>query len=248
MEGDDTPRRVGYADPPYPDTAERWYGDEDTFLGEVDHRALLGQLVRYDGWALSTSARALRRVLPLCPPEARVAAWVKPIGVPRVTRGPHSRWEPVIYVPARLVQPGKRDWLRAMPARGGDSSLPGRKPVAFYRWLFELLGMAPQDSLADLYPGSKMGSRCWAAVSGSRSRRVLGDDELASLPAPGDTASMPRLDAQRSVLKRIAAALDADGRAATVELLTRRAPGADASAEYSGDDASPLQEEDTPCN
>jgi hypothetical protein len=184
MEGDDRPRRVGYFDPPYPGFAERLYGDEPTYGGEVDHGELAKLVVRYDGWALSTSAKSLRDVLPLFPAEARVAAWVKPIGVSGATRGPHSAWEPIIYQPARLVRPGKRDWLRAMPARGGDSELPGRKPRAFYCWLFELLGMAPQDSFADLYPGSKMGSRCWSAVSGSRSRRVPGD--APSIRYPND--------------------------------------------------------------
>lgn len=176
MEGrDGQPRRIGYADPPYPELAH-YYADQPNYGGEVDHSALIPLLTGYDGWALSTSSKALRALLPLCPPEAEVAAWVKPIGVPRTTRGTHSRWEAVIYVPARRLQPGKPDWLRAMPARLGDSDLIGRKPRAFYLWLFELLGMAPGDGFADLYPGSQMGSRCWRALSLDGSRRVLGDD------------------------------------------------------------------------
>src|SRR5690606_29922144 len=74
----DTPKRLAYADPPYPGLARRYYGDQPSYAGEVDHAALIAQLVGYDGWALSTSAKALRDVLPLCPPAARVAAWVKP--------------------------------------------------------------------------------------------------------------------------------------------------------------------------
>ena len=31
----------------------------------------------YDGWALSTSAEALRDVWALCPPETRLCVWVK---------------------------------------------------------------------------------------------------------------------------------------------------------------------------
>lgn len=179
--GDGKPRRIAYADPPYPELAEQCYGDEPNYHGEVDHAALMGVLAGYDGWALSTSMRALREVLPLAPPEARVAAWVKPIGVSSKTRGPHNRWEPVIYLPARWLQPGKRDWLRATPARGGDSELLGRKPVAFYRWLFGLLGMLPGDHFGDLYPGSQMGSRCWRAINaGGSTSRVLGDDGVAA--------------------------------------------------------------------
>lgn len=55
--------RFCYADPPYPGLAGRYY-----HCKEVDHRMLIKRLREYDGWALSTSARALRSLLPLCPP------------------------------------------------------------------------------------------------------------------------------------------------------------------------------------
>lgn len=87
----DRPMRLAYADPPYPGLARRYYGREPTYAGEVDHAALIASLeASYDGWALSTSARALRDLLPLCPPEARVCSWTKPGGVPPGTRGLHS--------------------------------------------------------------------------------------------------------------------------------------------------------------
>lgn len=180
MEGRDGPKRIGYADPPYPGTAARYYSGEASYAGEVDHAELVARLITFDGWALSTSQRALRAVLPLCPPAARVAAWGKPIGVPSATRGPHSTWEPVIYMPARRQRPGRRDWLLAMPARGGGT-LPGRKPLAFCRWLFELLGMAPGDELVDMFPGTEVVTNAWLAASraaaGDESRRVLGDGD-----------------------------------------------------------------------
>jgi hypothetical protein len=41
------------------------------------YRELIASLMDgYDGWALSTSAAALRDVLSLCPPQARVCAWL----------------------------------------------------------------------------------------------------------------------------------------------------------------------------
>ncbi len=69
---DATPKRVGYADPPYPGKA--WmYRDQASYRGEVDHEALVASLVdEYDGWALSTSSDALRAVLPLCPEGIKV--------------------------------------------------------------------------------------------------------------------------------------------------------------------------------
>lgn len=149
----DTPKRLAYADPPYPGLAAKYYRDEQSFAGEVDHRRLLEQLATYDGWALSTSAKALRDVLPLCPPDARVCPWVKPIGASTRTRGLHNTWEPLIVMPARQRKPGIRDYLSAQPARG-NGSLMGRKPARFCVYLFEALGAAAVDTLDDLFPGT----------------------------------------------------------------------------------------------
>lgn len=156
------PLRLAYADPPYPGLAKRYYGREPTYAGEVDHAALIASLkYSYDGWALSTSSKALRDVLQLCPPEAHVCPWVKPIGVSSRTRGLHSTWEPLIVVPAREIEPGVRDWLRAMPARGGGS-LMGRKPGEFCAFLFRALGALPGDTLDDLFPGTGIVGRAWS--------------------------------------------------------------------------------------
>lgn len=155
--------------PPYPGLARRYYGREPTYAGEVDHRALLASLeASYDGWALSTSAAALQELLPLCPPGVRVCAWTKPGGVPPGTRGPHNTWEVVIVKPARRERPGVRDSLVCHPARGGGS-LPGRKPIAFVRWVVQLLGARRGDTLDDLYPGTGVVGRVWAEVSGQYS-------------------------------------------------------------------------------
>lgn len=160
----DRPMRFGYADPPYPGMA--WmYEDQPSFAGEVNHTELVASLeASYDGFALSTSARALATVLPLFKREFRVCAWVKPIGAWTQTRGIHNTWEPLIVVPGREQRPGKRDWLAAQPARRGGSDLIGRKPEAFCTWMFALLGMLPGDELVDLYPGSGIVGRAWAEV------------------------------------------------------------------------------------
>lgn len=195
----DTPKRLAYADPPYPGLSRKYYGDQPSYAGEVDHAALIASLTAgYDGWALSTSARALRDVLPLCPPEARVAAWVKPSGAAPATRGAHNLWEPVIYMPARLRQPGFRDWASFKPARGGDSTLIGRKPIGFCAWMFQLIGASPVDSLDDMFPGSGVVGRAWgqfcasAEYSSDASARAAGDVSPrgtgdASVPAPRDS-------------------------------------------------------------
>jgi hypothetical protein len=186
--------RFAYADPPYPGTARRYYGDQPSFAGEVDHAALVASLVDagYDGWALSTSAKALGDVLKVCPAGARVAAWAKPHPPSPQTLGMHNCWEPVIVVGGRRRRPGVSDVLVALPARGGGE-LPGRKPIAFCAWLFRLLGMQPGDDLADLFPGSGIVGRAWAELSRAAAddgrRRAAGDDGRRRTPAHDDTSS-----------------------------------------------------------
>lgn len=158
---DAEPKRLAFADPPYPGRAKRYYGNEPTFAGEVDHAALIASLeASFDGWALSTSADALRSILPLCPSEARVCAWVKPIGTATRTLGIHNTWEPLIVVPGRRRRGGVRDWLSAQPARFGGE-LMGRKPLAFCAWLFDLLGAAAGDEFVDVFPGTGVVTRAW---------------------------------------------------------------------------------------
>jgi hypothetical protein len=186
--------RIAYADPPYPGKAARFYKGREGYAGEVDHyRLVLSLATSYDGWALSTGAYALRELLPFCPPEAQMAPWVKPNGVSGQTFGPHNAWEPVIYCPARRLRGGVRDWLRAKPARGGGD-LPGRKPLAFCAWLFDLLGMLPGDELVDLFPGTGIVSRAWRELS-LRTSATDGRIRYASLVDEGDTSLLQDDDA-----------------------------------------------------
>lgn len=160
------PGRFVYADPPYLGLAAKYYRNEASYAGEVDHAKLIASLVdqRPVGWALSASSRSLATLLPMCPRGVRVCAWVKPIGVSRHTWGAHNTWEAVIVAGGRPRRPGVRDWLRAMPARGGGS-LPGRKPLAFCAWLFDLLGMEAGDELVDLFPGTGVVTKAWRELS-----------------------------------------------------------------------------------
>jgi hypothetical protein len=218
--------RFAYADPPYPGRARRYYGREATYAGEVDHAELVASLEAsgYDGWALSTAADALRGVLPLCPSGARVCPWVKPVGACPRTYGIHNTWEPVIVVGGRRLRGGVRDWLSAQPARFGGT-LPGRKPLAFCGWLFDLLGMLPGDELVDIFPGTGVVSRAWAEVSrrssttASPTPRGYASQEYSNdaSPAPGrDASPAPRGNAFARALS------DASGSA----IRSHRAPSA----------------------
>lgn len=150
-------KKLAYADPPYPGRAHL-YKDHPDYAGEVDHRELVSRLdTRYDGWALSTNAESLHWLLPLCPPEHRVLAWVK-----------HTvtvSWEPVIVVSARKPV-GVRDWIQVEPDSyqwrpKPDGYVIGQKPEAFCRWVFAWLGAQSGDTLDDLYPGSGQVGRAW---------------------------------------------------------------------------------------
>lgn len=151
--------RLAYADPPYPGRAHLYAGHPD-FAGEVDHEALIADLQGYDGWALSTSAASLRDLLPLCPPDVRVLAWVK--------HSVNVSWEPVIVRSARPVgTSGPRDWIHVEPEAfqwrpKPESYVIGQKPAPFCEWLFLWLGSRTDDTLDDLFPGSGAVGEAWA--------------------------------------------------------------------------------------
>jgi hypothetical protein len=162
--------RVAYADPPYPGRAHL-YRDHPDYAGEVDHPNLIASLIaNYDGWALSTSAEALRDLLPLCPKHARVLAWVK-----------HTitvSWEPLVIVSARTPE-GVRDWIQVEPESyqwrdKPDGYVIGQKPPAFCRWMFAWLGAHPSDEFADLFPGSGAVGRAWEGFVAQPSLPLLG--------------------------------------------------------------------------
>lgn len=185
--------RFAYADPPYPGQAKRWYGDHPDYAGEVDHAELIGRLCRDypDGWALSTSAVALREVLILCPPDARVAVWhvtdAEPPGG-KVDRW-HRSWEPVIVRGGRRDGPVIRNLLACGSLTGGCSNIenhtvPGQKPSAFSRWMFGLLGAGSGDELTDMFPGSGAVGREWDAY--------VAQPWLPALSKPSRNESPPR--------------------------------------------------------
>lgn len=175
------PMRLAYADPPYPGLSARYYGDHPEYAGEVDHAELIGRLVRdYDGWALSTSPRALPLIEEILRGlglqwwrDYRIGIWTKP-APPSVSRRAKSAWEPVIFAGGRPRPddaPHLLDWVHAAqprdwPARGvgrQTGRVTGIKPADFSFWVFRSLGADPVvgDTLDDLYPGSGAVSEAW---------------------------------------------------------------------------------------
>jgi hypothetical protein len=152
--------RVAYADPPYVGQSRKHYGG-----AEVNHRLLIAHLCDEfpDGWALSCSSPSLRQLLPLCPDDVRVGAWVKPFAAFKVGVNPAYVWEPVIFRGGRRKR-GRheatvRDWCsESITLRRG---LSGAKPEAFCFWVFRFLGLQPDDELVDVFPGSGAVARAW---------------------------------------------------------------------------------------
>lgn len=156
--------RFAYADPPYPGQSKKHYSDRADYAGEVDHPQLIKRLTSDypDGWALSTHTKALRDLLPLCPPESRVLAWVKPFCAWKRNVFPAYTWEPVILCGGRKrygeVQT-PRDYIsEPVTLKRG---VAGAKPEAFCHWLFECLGVIEGDLLDDLFYGSGAVTEAW---------------------------------------------------------------------------------------
>lgn len=155
--------RFGYADPPYVGQAHRY--KEKT---EVDHVHLIEHLVRkfQDGWLLCCSSPSLRYLLPLCPADVRVGAWVKPFAVFKPNVNPAYAWEPVIWRGGRRgdrTRPTVRDWVSANITL--KKGLCGAKPPAFNAWVLDLLGYEDGDELVDLYPGTESMNIARAALA-----------------------------------------------------------------------------------
>lgn len=164
--------RLAYADPPYLGNCRLYdhdHGNDGLCWDDLTtHKLLIERLQAdyYDGWALSASSPSLQTILPLCPPNVRIAAWVKPFCVFKKGVRPAYAWEPVLFVGGRNPSSG---YKHPPPEKGGKQTTPkdfvsanitlkkgliGAKPEAFCRWILEVLNVKPEDTLVDLFPGT----------------------------------------------------------------------------------------------
>lgn len=153
--------RFAYADPPYKGMAHRYEGGV-----EVNFPLLVAHLVDDfpDGWAMSCHTPSLRYLLDLCPPDVRIGAWTKPWAVFRPNVNPAYAWEPVIFHGGRKrtrADDTVRDWVSE--GITFERGLVGVKPDEFCRWVFDLLGMEPEDGFVDIFPGSGAVTKAWEA-------------------------------------------------------------------------------------
>lgn len=178
LEATDRPLRLAYADPPYIGLSRKYYGDQPSYAGEVDHDELVSRLASYDGWALSCSSAsvaAIAGILTRRSIEARLAVWVRR-PAPHPTAAIVTSWEGVWFRPARSRRDASseavRDVLLDVHARIRPTlpgAVIGMKPPAFCEWVFQLLGAMPGDELDDLFPGSGIVARTWRQWTGDPS-------------------------------------------------------------------------------
>lgn len=169
--------KFAYADPPYIGQAKRHYS-ADPNCAEVDHTELIArlQLEFPDGWALSASSPSLKIILPLCPDDVRIAAWVKSFCAFKRGVRPAYAWEPVIFRGGRNPVNG---FKHAPPERNGKQNTPkdfiiepitlkkglvGAKPEKVCRWILELLNVQQGDEVVDLFPGTGIMGRVASEV------------------------------------------------------------------------------------
>ena len=151
--------RFAYADPPYLGCGASRYGDA-TYDSPEAHRALIERLCNEypDGWALSLSTPSMQTILPMCPSDARVGAWVKPFAAFKVGVNPAYAWEPVIWRGGRKKRSRKEDTVRDWHSESITllRGLCGAKPPGFVEWIVGLLGadVRQGDTIDDLFFGS----------------------------------------------------------------------------------------------
>jgi hypothetical protein len=165
--------KFAYADPPYLGLAAKFYGHLHAEAADYDqletHQSLIRRLSDEfpDGWALSMTSGNLRDLLPHCPPDVRIMAWVKPFASFKPNVRVAYAWEPVVVRGGRKrgrSEPTVRDWVAANITL--QRGLVGAKPHDFCCWLFEVLGAEPGDEFVDLFPGSGAVGDAWQAYCG----------------------------------------------------------------------------------
>lgn len=152
--------RFAYSDPPYLGCAS-FYKELHPEWAKWDdpetHRQHIAWLAdEYpDGWAMSLSSPSLRTILPMCPDDCRVLAWVKPFASFKPNVGLAYAWEPVIFRGGRTRarhEDTTRDWAAiSITLRKG---LTGAKPPAFVHWLLDAFNARLGDQVDDLFPGA----------------------------------------------------------------------------------------------
>ena len=163
--------KLAYADPPYYKCAYL-YTDKHEDAKKWDtleaHQDLIESMLDYDAWAMSLSSTSMQYILPMCPTDVRVAAWVKPFASFKPGINPAYAWEPVIFRGGRKrtrVEDTVRDWVSANITL--QKGLAGAKPMDFCLWILDLLGYEEGDEFVDLFPGTNSMAQALSVKAGT---------------------------------------------------------------------------------
>jgi hypothetical protein len=188
--------KFAYADPPYLGCCSFYnhnHPDGHCWDELQTHQLLVDRLQSefFDGWVMSLSSTTLREILPLCPPDIRIGAWVKPFCAFKKFVRPAYGWEPVIFRGGRNPCNGYR---HDPPQKKGTQTTPkdfliesitlqkglvGAKPRRFCEWVLDLLNAGPDDEVIDLFPGTGiMGRVASGNISESTSQMLLSHPEV----------------------------------------------------------------------
>jgi hypothetical protein len=171
--------KFAYADPPYLGCCgkyQHFHPDGLCWDDLATHRALIERLVTEfpDGWALSLHVPSLRGILPLCPADIRIGAWVKSFSTFKKNVRPAYAWEPIIFRGGRNPSNG---FVHPAPPKNGEQTTPkdfiiaeespaikeritlqkgltGAKPASVCKWILDLLNFQEGDELVDLFVGT----------------------------------------------------------------------------------------------
>ena len=163
--------KFAYADPPYLGCCglyDHYHPDGKCWDDPLTHLNLIDKLLTEypDGWALSASSPSLRQILPFCPEDTRVAAWVKSFSTFKKGVRPAYAWEPVIFRGGRNPSNG---YKHVPPEKGGIQTTPkdfiiepitlqkgltGAKPQKVCKWILDLLNVQLDDEVVDLFSGT----------------------------------------------------------------------------------------------
>lgn len=159
--------RATYADPPYLGLAEKFYGELHPEAAIYDqpetHKRLIERLSdENDAWALSMSTTTLRLMLPWCPEDVRIGAWVKPFASFKMNVTHAFAWEPVLFRFHRKRTREQGTWrdfiAEPITLKRG---FRGAKPERVCFWIFEGLNLAEGDEFCDMFPGSGAVTRAY---------------------------------------------------------------------------------------
>ena len=159
--------KFAYADPPYLGYASFYaelHPEAMSWDDPETHRALISRLCADypDGWALSLTSGNLKDILPMCPTDVRVGAWVKPFCSFKKHVPPAYAWEPVIFRGGRkhdVENETVRDWIPANITL--QKGLTGAKPREFCLWIFALMKAQRGDQFDDIFPGTEILGEAW---------------------------------------------------------------------------------------